>query len=83
MKKKFIPLLQSEIAALKEVIDKWRTRALEAEAMKEYYCGTYEIRIGPQNVADFIYKYIQSGLKQCDHSLKMKSWPLKKNTFID
>ncbi|CEG70344.1 hypothetical protein RMATCC62417_06260 [Rhizopus microsporus] len=33
---------ESEIAALKEVIDKWRTRALEAEAMKEYYCERFE-----------------------------------------
>ncbi|KAG1053387.1 hypothetical protein G6F46_007830 [Rhizopus delemar] len=33
---------ESEVSALKEVIDKWRTRALEAESASSYYCEQIE-----------------------------------------
>ncbi|KAG0737384.1 hypothetical protein G6F57_012687 [Rhizopus arrhizus] len=33
---------ESEVSALKEVIDKWRTRALEAESVSSYYCEQFE-----------------------------------------
>ncbi|KAG1580321.1 hypothetical protein G6F48_010529 [Rhizopus delemar] len=34
---------ESEVSALKEVISKWRTRALEAESMTTYYCAQLEV----------------------------------------